>query len=288
MLVSPAEERATLVSRAAADFAALLDTEAIYEHMARLALPMLGEFALVFVPDPSGGMRPQQLIHRDPREERVLRESYAPTLLELRGSRGLHTAIMRKHAVIEPEDGHGGVAAELSQLGARAAVSMPLFGRDRLLAALCFLATGDARQAPPSFDDAAMALLEELARHAGIAADNARLYQEAQRAIRAREDLLAIVSHDLRNPLNSILLAAEHSLSNASEQYRRAFSVILRSAQRMRTQINDLVDAASIEAGQLATDIRSHSLQGLLREAHDIFEPQATQRGIVIACEALD
>ena len=43
---------------------------------------------------------------------------------------------------------------------------------------------------------------------ASLAIDNARLYLESQQAVRAREEVLAIVSHDLRNPLNAVMLGA--------------------------------------------------------------------------------
>ena len=54
-----------------------------------------------------------------------------------------------------------------------------------------------------------VALASELARHGSLAIDNARLYLESQQAVHAREEVLAIVSHDLRNPLNAVMLAAE-------------------------------------------------------------------------------
>jgi GAF domain-containing protein len=58
-----------------------------------------------------------------------------------------------------------------------------------------------------TMDDLAMA--EELGRRAALAVENARLFDEAQQATRARDDMLAIVAHDLRNPLNTIFMSAQ-------------------------------------------------------------------------------
>ena len=59
---------------------------------------------------------------------------------------------------------------------------------------------------PFTTDD--LMLFSDLARHGSLAIDNARLYFESQQAVRAREEVLAIVSHDLRNPLNAVTLGA--------------------------------------------------------------------------------
>src|SRR5207244_11383736 len=92
----------------------------------------------------------------------------------------------------------------------------------------------------------------ELARHGSLAIDNARLYAESQQALRAREEVLAIVSHDLRNPLNAITLAAslmQSSQSIASED-REQLEVIDVSAKRMRRLIDDLLDVTRLEGGK--------------------------------------
>ncbi len=58
------------------------------------------------------------------------------------------------------------------------------------------------------YSPAELEVMAELALRAGVAVDNARLYRDAQDAVRARDDVLAIVSHDLRTPLGAIDLAA--------------------------------------------------------------------------------
>ena len=81
---------------------------------------------------------------------------------------------------------------------------VPLLGRDRVLGGFCLASATPARQYGP--DD--LRLAEELARRASLSLDNARLYRAAERAIAARDEVLAVVAHDLRNPLGTIMMQA--------------------------------------------------------------------------------
>jgi PAS domain S-box-containing protein len=80
--------------------------------------------------------------------------------------------------------------------------------------------------------------------------DLKRAEQEARRAIESRDDVLGIVAHDLRNPLGAILMQAE-LLMHVGNSYKAAES-IQRSATRMGRLIDDLLDIARIEQGQLS------------------------------------
>ena len=87
----------------------------------------------------------------------------------------------------------------LDALPLHSAMSVYLTARGKPLGTLTF-----ACAAPRAFDEDDLALAEELGRRVAIAIENARLYRSAQDAIRAREDVLAMVSHDLRSPLTTI------------------------------------------------------------------------------------
>ena len=109
------------------------------------------------------------------------------------------------------------------------------------------------------FDDADEAILTQLAQLAAVALENARLFRAAQDATRARDDLVAIVSHDLRNPVHTIHMAASFLLEIAPAndrrvQARRQLEVIQRSATRANRLIQDLLDVARIQAGGLAVE----------------------------------
>ena len=119
-------------------------------------------------------------------------------------------------------------------------------------------------------------------KYEALASENAALYERAQRAVRAREQVLAIVSHDLRNPLSTILLATQ-VLAKASEPtgqgeaQARSIARIQRSAERMLRLIDDLLDFASIEAGRLAIRRQPQDPGSLVHETLASFEGAARE-----------
>ena len=140
-------------------------------------------------------------------------------------------------------------AERLRRIGALSCMFVPLSVRKRVLGVMTFVSTASHRR----FGRDDLAAAEEVCRRAAMSMENARLYADSQRANRSREELLAIVSHDLRNPLNSIVASAGMLLRAAPspEGAQRGVHTILRAAERMERLISDLLDFAQINAGQL-------------------------------------
>jgi signal transduction histidine kinase len=105
---------------------------------------------------------------------------------------------------------------------------------------------------------------------------------QARRAIQEREDLLAVVSHDLRNPLSVILVSATLALraGRPGDADRRAIETIRRSALRMDRLIGDLLDASMIETGRLSLETAIQSADQIVREAVETLEAAAAQKGV--------
>ena len=114
-------------------------------------------------------------------------------------------------------------------------------------------------------------------RYAALAAENARLYEQAQHAVRAREQLLAIVSHDLRSPLGTIVMAAD--LLATTDAPPRAVGSIQRAATRMLRLIEDLLDFASIESGRLTMRRQPLDPRSLIEETLASFEGVTQAKG---------
>jgi signal transduction histidine kinase len=108
---------------------------------------------------------------------------------------------------------------------------------------------------------------------------------EAEAAVATREELLAIVSHDLRNPLGSIVFSAA-LLQGATidgeegERVHKSAQIILRSADRMTHLIADLLDLAQIQAGKLAVEQMPHDVEGLIRDCVEMQRPLAATRNL--------
>src|SRR5205814_841037 len=97
---------------------------------------------------------------------------------------------------------------------------------------------------------------EELARRVAMAMENARLYSEAQSAIQLREQVLAVVSHDLRNHLDvfrmSTSLLDVLSKRGDVKSMKKPIEALDRTALNMRRLVDDLLDMAALQAGRIS------------------------------------
>jgi signal transduction histidine kinase len=171
------------------------------------------------------------------------------------------------------------VRRAVRELGIKSVIVSPLLGRTSVLGAV---AIGACDRRYGSLD---VAIAEGLARIAADAIENARLYREAQEATRYREDVLAIVSHDLRSPLAAVS-AATQLLSRCvppEDACAKPIEIVQRATQRMERLIGDLLQAAAIRAGHLEVNRRPERLVQLLTEAIDTHESVAKRRGIRLA-----
>lgn len=111
-----------------------------------------------------------------------------------------------------------------------------------------------------------------------------RALEEARNAVLTRDEVLAIVSHDLRNPLNTITLAAGALELPLSEQQRaQQVSTIHRTVRSMTRLINDLVDASAVTSGGLTLELDVVDLRSVVREAVAAFRTQAKDAGIALS-----
>lgn len=109
-----------------------------------------------------------------------------------------------------------------------------------------------------------------------------QMEEELRIAVRTRDDVLAVVSHDLRNPLGTVQLSATVLLDQlaADHRARRHLERIDRSCVRMERLINDLLDTASIRAGQLHLNIQPERADAALAEAFELHQPITEERGM--------
>lgn len=115
--------------------------------------------------------------------------------------------------------------------------------------------------------------------------------QEAlERAVRQREEVVSIVSHDLRNPLGVTLAAADLLLDLPldEEQRRRQAEIIRRSGERMQRLIEDLLDVSRIEEDALVVRVSREGLGDIVEEARDLFADQAESKDIRLELEDVD
>ena len=115
-----------------------------------------------------------------------------------------------------------------------------------------------------------------------------RARAEAEQARRARDEVLSVVSHDLRNPVAtvtmSVSLLRDTEFALSEDERRVQLDVIARSAQRMDRLIRDLLDVARIERGRLAIDCRCQDAGALVTEACEAFKATAAEKSLTLDC----
>jgi signal transduction histidine kinase len=115
-----------------------------------------------------------------------------------------------------------------------------------------------------------------------------RMAQRAEARAKAHADLLGIVAHDLRNPLNLIdasgaMLADDVELSEAERHRMR--DIMHRSVRQMSRLIGDLLDATRLQAGRLALELSSIDARDVVREVEEMCRPDAEAHGITLRVE---
>ena len=112
-------------------------------------------------------------------------------------------------------------------------------------------------------------------------------HQKTKATLTTREEFLAIVSHDLRNPLNNISMATQNLLEEPKDVKELASS-INRSADEMLRLIEDLLDVERIAVGKLTLHIEQHDVSEIIKEAVEKFKGTAASKGITLEAAPQD
>lgn len=171
---------------------------------------------------------------------------------------------------------------ELEALYGAATLFAPIMLREEPIAFLTVV----SRQGARALDLNDLSLTEELARRTALALDNARLYELARQAIQARDQVLGVVAHDLRNPLSAVLVAAALvEQRSVDESLRAPVATIERAARRMNRLISDLLDVTRIEAQGLSLETAPVYAAQAVRDAVEAERPLAEAASLELDVE---
>ncbi len=289
--VREAERRARFLAEVTEVLSASLDVHRVLRELAHLVVPRIADVCTVDVLGPGNVPERVELAHDFPDLLQTTSEGgrEGGSALSAIARQAIEEGTMR--LVPEADDETlADVARDPSLLealkrgGPYVLLVVPLVARQRVLGVLQFLSADSGRASSPE----ALLLAEDLARRASVAVDNALLYGEAQRATRARDDVLAIVSHDLRNPLNTIQMStaflldvlAEPGMASPLVPLVPQLQLIRRATARGNALIQDLLDVSRIESGTLAVDAAMTSATALLSDAVLELEPLVISKGL--------
>ncbi|HEV7282401.1 MAG TPA: PAS domain S-box protein [Pirellulaceae bacterium] len=204
-----AEDASRFLADASAALASVLDCRSTLEKVAWLAVPRFGDWCAVHLVEPDGSLRRLAVAHADPSKVQLAYEllrRYPPDPSVLVGA--AHVARTGESELSEEINDSLLAAADrdeerlriLRQIGLKSYVCVPMKVRGKTLGVLTFVAAESSRR----YSAAELALAEELAARAAVAVENTLLYDELREADRRKDEFLAMLAHELRNPLAPI------------------------------------------------------------------------------------
>jgi PAS domain S-box-containing protein len=178
--------------------------------------------------------------------------------------------------------------ALLAGMDCRSALVVPITFRQRRIGLLVLGAESNGRL----FTAADLATAEDLAHRIAFAADNARLYREAQEAIGARDEFLSIASHELRTPLTPLQIQIElllrQSRGDLGAQPDKIAKIVDRSqrqVRRLEVLIDNLLDVSRAAAGRLQLEFETVELVEVVREVAGRFSDELAAAGSALTIE---
>jgi PAS domain S-box-containing protein len=285
-----AEQRQKFLVETSERLASSLELDETLELLARLWIPMFGDFTVVEMPAEGALYHVRALAGPDGSVEQTrMTADPGQTLLPMPG---------------DDESGRSGVSfvpvdAALEAVpacyvdqarahGARMALTVPLSHRGEALGRVTIFT-----KRKTSLGAADLALVEDLARRASIALENARLHDQVQRALRARDDTEGVVSHDLRNPVNAVKMLAGALLqpdrsANIPADVTEQVRVIQSAAEQMDALIQDLLDMSRVEAGRFDVDVQGVPASSLLHDALRTLAPLAEDKQVAVVTDWIE
>ena len=178
----------------------------------------------------------------------------------------------------------------IGAIGTASGLVVPINARGRTLGAITLGRGPDE----PRFAAADVALGEELAARVAIAIENARLYQEAQEAIRLRDEFLTVASHELNAPVATFMLNLE-GLSHLQDELPTDPQIMVNRARRALSQgrrlarlVSELLDASRLGEGQLSVQRERLDLGALVQTIVSRFGPELDRAQCEVSLDLAD
>jgi PAS domain S-box-containing protein len=290
------EEGLTFLAQAGKELNRSLDLQATLDGVARTTVPILGDCCAIDVFREDSSLVHFGVAASSADDEAVLRSQRVraqvetsplliQTLLHDR-SKPLVISSFSPDAVAPlgamPASVYGPLTERLRSL-----MIFPFALRSRMAGLMTFFMTHSGRR----YEDSYLVLAAELAARVANAIDNAELYRRSQEAVALRDEVVAIVSHDLRNPLSVVKMCAstlaEEPLPDPATVIDLA-RTIHQSAEWMNTIIQDLLDVARLESGRLVMRLEPAPLETIIADTVGFHRPLAEERGLQLVADIPD
>ncbi len=294
------EERFRFLADASLILSESLDHEAGLTKIARLAVPRFADWCAIDILDENGEPRRLTIAHPDP--DKLERASAPgqwspldPAVLH-RATSALRTGDAELYnrnleQILSKWAGDQEQAKILGELKLRSAIVAPIITRSRVLGAITFI-WGESGH---DYQQADMALVQDLARRAAATIDSARLYRQAQDAIKARDEFLSIASHELKTPLTPLKLHTQTLIRSfrrepegqiKPDRMVRMIESSDRQLDRLSRLVEELLDVSRINTGKLNLVIEEFDLSELVKDVLDRFRDERMEAQCPLQVEA--
>jgi PAS domain S-box-containing protein len=288
-----AEDQQRLLAEASVLLVSSLDYEQMLTQLTRLVVPRLADWCAIHVLE-DGVIRRLAFTHVDPakqalvgdRPERYPLDPSAQHIVShvLRsGEPELYSDVPDELLVEAARDAEH--LQTLRTLVFQSYMCLPMVARGYTLGTITLVTAESGRR----YGQAELAFGEDLASRAAIALDNARLYRDAQAAVRARDQFLSIASHELKTPLTSLMGyidLMQRRAARAGDQTdrdQRAMQVVGEQAARLNKLVTALLDLSRIETGQLSIERGLVDLNALARRLVEETQPTTNRHTITFS-----
>jgi len=281
-----AEEDSRFLADASTTLAGIVDYRSTLQKVARLAVPSFADWCTVDMLEPAGTLERLAVAHVDPSKVELALELHRRFPPEASASRGVWNILRTQSSKLVTEISDDELAASLGdpellsivrRLGLRSYLGVPLLVRGKLLGVITFVAAESGRR----YEAADLTLAEDLANRAAVAIENARLYAELKDADRRKDEFLATLAHELRNPLapirNSLQIlkmpVADRELIDHSRQ------IMERQLAHLVRLVDDLLDVSRVMRGKIVLRKQRSDLTGIVAHALETTQPTIDAEG---------
>ncbi|NOK34462.1 response regulator [Corallococcus exercitus] len=291
-----AAETLSFLAEASTMLTASLEMSVTLERLSALILPRLGDWCAVYLQDDDGPVRQAMVAHADPTRVPLLREQHRAFPPPATASHGVARVLRTGVPELLPELTEDVLLEVLGSRGDDERIRpgswiiVPLWAQRRVFGALMVCASPSGRR----YGARDLELVQELARRAEIAIDNARLFEMAkaehlgaEQANRAKDEFLAAVSHELRTPLMAMLGWTRMLRTGqlGPEKAARALEAVERNTQVQTQLIEDLLDVSRIITGKMRLEIRPVNPAAFIEAALDSVRHAADAKGVTLSAE---
>lgn len=273
--------------------AASLDYEETLKKAAALIVSEIADGCIVRLLEDDGKLHVKAVANRNPERQLALEnlvkslDARGIYLVDVSSVLSMHEVLLKSEfknsdfnnlAIDEDEQ------RQLKQLGISSYAAIPLLIHDRLIGVLSFVSDVSRRR----FEEFDTIFFESVGMRVVLSIENARLYKEAQASIKVREEILAIVSHDLKNPLTAIDMAGQllPKIKANDQPKLLVFSEkIRRATDQMQRMIADLMDFSKIQTGKLAIVKHAEKPNAVIAMVFEMMKAQADEKGLKFSLE---